>query len=163
MRRINFSVFTYKIESEVVERVIAKLKREFKIDVSVIGELKPPVEAFNYSRGQYDAYVLISLLDRVRDGRLAIWMIPYDIYVQGFNFVFGLANPYSCAVLSVARLGTVDLICKEAVHETGHIFGLKHCKDPCVMAYSNSLFEASKKSDSLCEECREILDKAGFY
>lgn len=54
---------------------------------------------------------------------------------------------------------TVDSIRKEAIHEIGHILGLTHCKEPCVMAYSNSLPEVMRKSDELCEKCRRRLRK----
>jgi len=48
-------------------------------------------------------------------------------------------------------------ILKEAVHELGHTFSLKHCKDYCVMQYSNSLAEADEKPAKFCQTCSEKL------
>jgi len=48
-------------------------------------------------------------------------------------------------------------ILKEAVHELGHTFSLKHCKNYCVMQYSNSLAEADEKPAKFCQTCSEKL------
>jgi len=156
---MEISIFTFRINRQVVDEIAKRIKSELNLKVSEVGELKPCEEALNNQRGQYDANALISFLDTFKNKGIAIWILPCDIYCQGFNFVFGIAKPYSCAVLSTARLNTVGLIRKEAIHEIGHILGLTHCKEPCVMAYSNSLPEVMRKSDELCEKCRRRLRK----
>jgi archaemetzincin len=41
-----------------------------------------------------------------------------------------------------------------AVHETGHIFGIKHCvQNECCMNGSNSLSESDRQPTWLCWEC----------
>jgi archaemetzincin len=77
--------------------------------------------------------------------------------VAGMNFVFGLAHPGNAAVLSTHRLDSLDLVNKEAIHEMGHVLGLQHCTNDCVMQFSNSLDEAKAKPATLCERCRSLL------
>jgi len=52
------------------------------------------------------------------------------------------------------------MIEKEVIHELGHIFGLPHCKNKCVMQFSNSLAEAMEKPSHFCQECiKKLKDK----
>ena len=44
---------------------------------------------------------------------------------------------------------------KEAIHELGHTFGLRHCDDwNCAMASSHSVESLDVKGDELCPSCR---------
>jgi len=116
--------------------------------------------AYNVRRCQYNASKLLSALiqsmARVPAARdsVALWMVSADMYVAGMNFVFGLAHTGKAAVLSIHRLYSDELIVKEAIHELGHVLGLQHCTNKCVMQYSNSLAEAEAKPARLCERCR---------
>ncbi len=90
----------------------------------------------------------------------------YDLFVPGFNFVFGEArSPGRVAVISTFRLkagaGTRtgeqlfrSRVIKEAIHELGHTFGLGHCANPkCVMFFSNSLEDTDRKGETYCSDC----------
>ncbi|MCS7106475.1 MAG: matrixin family metalloprotease, partial [Candidatus Aenigmarchaeota archaeon] len=47
---------------------------------------------------------------------------------------------------------------KEAIHEMGHVLGLKHCENPeCVMSFSNTVFDVDRKTKNLCEKCKKQL------
>ena len=50
-----------------------------------------------------------------------------------------------------------DRIFKEAIHELGHTFGLRHCYNLCVMRSSNSLKETDEKSSKFCNSCLKLL------
>jgi archaemetzincin len=108
------------------------------------------------------------LLDRVRlaPGHYILGVTNRDLYIEGLNFVFGLADsPGKAAVISLSRLsaGTNESAfharaVKEAVHELGHTRGLGHCADPqCVMAFSNSLTDTDKKGKEFCSRCSRKL------
>ena len=119
--------------------------------------------AYNAKRMQYNASMLLNHLtrgaskSRSNECSVSLWLISDDLYVLGMNFVFGVAYYGKAAVLSTHRLESLDLINKEAIHELGHVFGLQHCTNECVMQFSNSLDEAKKKPAKLCERCRSLL------
>jgi len=47
---------------------------------------------------------------------------------------------------------------KEAIHELGHTFSLRHCRDAgCVMHYCRSVSEVDRKSNHFCRYCAVLL------
>ncbi|MCK8517755.1 archaemetzincin family Zn-dependent metalloprotease [Methanoculleus sp. 7T] len=134
------------------------------------------IDGYDRNRNQYDAQ---KILDRLQDtltrryevpGPLLL-VTPRDLYVNGCDFVFGLARPAcSVAVVSTARLRNdyygrvpddgdlIDRAAKEGAHEVGHLLGLGHCDDPeCVMFRPRTLDELDRKRKTLCPACRETL------
>jgi archaemetzincin len=107
------------------------------------------------------------------DDDVLLGVAAVDLYAPSLNFVFGQADPASMvAVISVARLrpsfyGLQDddrvlhlRAGKEAVHELGHLFRLRHCVNPrCVMFFSNSLADTDLKEDKFCDRCRRRLNE----
>lgn len=101
----------------------------------------------------------------------ALLIADVDLYAEGLNFVFGEAEiEGSLAIISLVRLRESfygrsekrDLfesrVKKEAVHELGHVFGLKHCSSPqCVMFFSNSLSDTDRKGWAFCPRCQLLL------
>lgn len=121
--------------------------------------------AYTPSRGQYRADMLLEQARRAIDGRV-LAVTDADLYVSDLNFVFGVAElPGRAAVVSLHRLRSGanarllrERLLKEALHEIGHTFGLRHCFDTrCVMSFSNSLSDADRKSERFCPSCREKL------
>jgi archaemetzincin len=51
-----------------------------------------------------------------------------------------------------------DRIFKEAIHELGHTFNLRHCRDAsCVMHYCRGVREVDRKSNRFCRYCDVLL------
>ncbi|MFA7096495.1 MAG: archaemetzincin family Zn-dependent metalloprotease [Gammaproteobacteria bacterium] len=136
--------------------------------------LKPspvPQAAFNTQRGQYRANELLEVARRRKTSRV-LAVTSLDLYAGNLNFVFGLADlPGKAAVISFYRLhfGADDGVfraraLKEAVHELGHTFGLRHCGHPrCVMGFSSSLSDTDRKSTRFCRNCvRKLAGQAGI-
>jgi uncharacterized peroxidase-related enzyme len=99
-----------------------------------------------------------------------VWASPAcDLFVPVLTFVFGEAQlDGNCAVVSTARLdeefyglpARSDLLrerlVKEASHELGHTFGLRHCADwRCVMASSHAVERLDVKGADFCAACRD--------
>lgn len=94
-------------------------------------------------------------------------IITTDLWPRpGWNFVFGQASlSKRVGVWSLARYGEMDKengtftrflrrTIKTAVHETGHMFSIKHCTlYECLMCGSNSMEESDARPLKLCPQC----------
>jgi len=94
----------------------------------------------------------------------------FDLYVPGMNFVFGEARLLGrVSVISTYRLKPLlsddyilfqERVVKEAVHEIGHMLGMRHCTDhSCVMYFSESIIDTDRKSSEFCRNCRSELKR----
>lgn len=120
--------------------------------------------AFDSFRKQYHSTrILVALEENIQAVRTeyVLGVVGFDLFVPGMNFVFGEARcPGRVAVISTYRLRAEDSnlfgsrLVKEAVHEIGHMLGMKHCSRPsCVMYFSERLADTDRKGDSFCSEC----------
>jgi archaemetzincin len=122
-------------------------------------------KAFDRLRNQYRADDVLESLPG-RSGKCVLGVSDADFYVDGLNFVFGIAGREGRAVISLARLGmgadaqrARERALKEAVHEIYHTLGLQHCSDRrCVMYFSNSLADTDRKAARLCALCQAGMD-----
>jgi archaemetzincin len=117
-----------------------------------------PRPCWNTFRHQYDAKCLLAYVSS-HFPRIVLLIISKDAYVQELNFVFGVASIGVGAVVSIYRLeNDPEFVQKEITHELGHVFGLRHCSLPCIMTFSNSVWEARLKSATFCEKCRKEIN-----
>jgi len=154
---------------ELAGRLVRSFPIRLEVAVSV-WRMNPPLTIFNWSRRQYMAEglalmlaELVGILDPPRT--LALGLSEADGYVEGLNFVFGLAIPrLGSAVVFTRRLMSpdknlyMDRLLKEGMHELGHLLGLEHCRNPkCVMSFSNSVYDVDRKEASFCDKCKARL------
>jgi len=155
-----------------VEKLTDKIALKFpRHQVRRLESIDTPVMTFDSFRNQYHSTRILVALEENAQGTQAeyvLGVIAFDLFVPGMNFVFGEARcPGRVAVISTHRLsadrsGDPDVfesrVVKEAVHEIGHMLGLKHCSEPsCVMYFSERLADTDRKSDSFCSECGSKL------
>jgi archaemetzincin len=155
--------------------------KEFNIKVEIFQDvMKLKNSEYDAERKQYEApKILKRLVEKVKIENFfrILGIIDKDIYSKIYNFIFGIAGRGShAALISLVRLrdgfysnidlihrrkeGTGDFeerILKEAIHELGHTFGLKHCYSNCIMRFSNSLADTDKKPVKFCASCLQEL------
>lgn len=165
-----------EIEAEILEALINRLKEAFHCPVEIGEGHNLPQGTYNPDRRQYFSSQILSEIRKAispakREKVLAISDV--DLYVPQLNFVFGEAELGGhFAIISLARLRQsfyglpenrtlfLDRTVKEAVHELGHTYGLRHCPHPeCVMHFSNSLQDTDRKEASFCQHCQKLLEE----
>ncbi|WP_163779596.1 non-proteolytic archaemetzincin-like protein [Myxococcus vastator] len=132
--------------------------------------LTTPAYAFNKDRGQYHCNAIMRrLTPMLEPGQFAVLGISdVDLFVPDSPFVFGEADRESkTAVMSLHRLAqgvASDTLRRraqvEVVHQAGHLLGLSYCEDPrCVMFFAQTPQDCDRKQLSLCNLCRNELQK----
>ncbi len=140
------------------------LSRVFK-NVSFSFSIDDLLDKYSYDevRGQYDAVAILDKLSK-KTIYLFLGIVNKDIFVDALNFVFGVAYVGKGAVISTFRLRyNADeslffvRLEKTIKHELGHVFGLSHCNNDCVMRFANSLYELDLKPINYCDKCYNYL------
>jgi archaemetzincin len=92
-----------------------------------------------------------------------------DLFIPILTHVYGEAQLGGKAcIISIARLITgleamvaskgYKRIIKEAIHELGHTFDLRHCEDQrCIMHYCRRIDDVDRKSSQFCRYCNIFL------
>lgn len=144
----------------------------FQIDVKELPAIDTKRVPIKYTRknGQLNAsYILDNILSNCvpNDAHSIIALTTADIFPsEKWNYVFGLASlKKRVGVWSISRFKNNSgenenekLALKRTIHvashETGHMFGLKHCSVfECCMNGSNSLSELDRQQNWLCRDC----------
>lgn len=163
------------IQSSWLHAIEDAVTRVFDFSISIRPLLDDISFAFDPDRGQFNSTEILSrlalLLPKTAVRALAI--TDRDLFIPILTYVYGEAQlGGTVAVLSVHRLtqhllppgdGRIihDRLAKEAVHEIGHTFHLKHCPDPaCIMHYCRGLKDVDRKTGQFCRYCRILLADA---
>lgn len=127
--------------------------------------------AFDGPRNQFYSTRILETLARSANDVRVLGITAVDLFVPILTFVFGEAQlGGSVALVSTHRLqerfyglpARADLererLLKEALHELGHTYGLRHCHDwRCVMASSHDVGRIDLKGTAFCNRCRTAL------
>jgi archaemetzincin len=156
----------------LADRMAERLRQDV-----IVGEGIPlPDDGYDPRRRQYLGEAILDALRAAPHptaGRV-LGLTEADCYAPGLNFIFGQATPNGRkAFVALPRLRShrrygleedADPFrrraLKECVHELGHTWGLRHCRDPrCVMHFSNSLLDTDAKGTAFCSRCQRRLEK----
>ena len=128
--------------------------------------------AYHHGRQQFHSTAILDMLAQAIPPECVkvLGITDVDLFIPILTHVYGEAQlgGTSC-IVSTFRLDegwehtsseprSTQRLVKEAAHELGHTFNLKHCRDPvCIMHYCRSLHDVDQKSMHLCRYCRILL------
>jgi len=166
-----------KLPKGFPELLIGRLEKETGMSCEVLEEVIDPDEAYEPGRAQYNCRNFLPLLDEIAMDRkcLVLGVADVDLFSPIFTFVLGEARlGGDTGLFSLHRLHASfygleeddELLWaraeREALHETGHLLGLEHCKDPhCVMRFSASAEEVDLKPAEFCPACAAVARGTG--
>jgi archaemetzincin len=155
-----------------LEHLAAALARTFRTPCRIRPETIDISFSLDERRGQYYSTAILQRLEKQADpDARVLGVATADLYVPVLTFVFGEAQlDGNCAVVSSARLADEfyglppsetllrERLFKEAAHELGHTFGLRHCADwRCVMTSSHAVERLDVKTAEFCRSCRKVV------
>jgi archaemetzincin len=162
-----------ELGQELVEAVTAEIERVFGFATET-GKILEDIDfALDQNRQQYHSTLILEQLAAGTPQHclktLAIAQV--DLFIPILTHVYGEAQlgGTACVVstfrLNASRSGAniapkyVGRILKEAIHELGHTFNLRHCPDhTCIMHYCRNEEDVDRKSDELCRYCKIMLE-----
>lgn len=160
-------------EPALLDQLREKVSTVFGYPVRICDLLNDIEFAYSPERNQYNSTAINDKLSETAptDCLKVIAVCKKDLFIPILTYVFGEAqlNGRSC-IVSIYRLKDTkaflnpegvfaERVIKEAVHELGHTFSLKHCPDnSCVMHYCRSLNDVDNKKVSMCRYCSVMLE-----
>jgi archaemetzincin len=166
-----------EVNLEMLDNLAAELARIFQVSCHVRDEPLAADFAFDPGRCQHLSTAILQRMESLAldpETRL-LGVTGLDLYIPVLTFVFGEAQLEGCrALVSFHRLREEfyglppneqllrTRLTKEAVHELGHTFGLRHCHDwQCVMASTHDVERLDLKEGEFCRACLEKAALSG--
>ena len=151
--------------------LVPAVSRTFGVNCRIRPESVDALFARDGRREQYYSTAILQALQPIAPECRLLAVTSCDLFVPILTFVFGEAQlDGNCAVVSLHRLREEvygmppnpallkERLIKEAVHELGHTFGLRHCEDwRCAMSSSHSVEWLDVKSADFCNECQKVV------
>ena len=163
---------TDEVDRDAAGRITARVAGGFGLPVREM-ELGSVEFAFDAARNQYASIPVLEMLLRrcPEDARKLLAVTGRDLFIPVLTFVFGHAQLSGrVGVVSLARLAQefyglapdrevlMERAEKEALHETGHMFGLVHCTERrCAMSLATNVRQIDSKDNAFCPPCAARL------
>jgi archaemetzincin len=162
-----------ELSSELIEAVAGEIEQVFGFSTRTSPILDDISFALDDSRNQYHSTAILErLAASIPPGVIRVLAIAQvDLFIPILTHVYGEAQlGGSACVVSTFRLNEgrsginisqkyIDRIVKEAIHELGHTFNLRHCPEQtCIMHYCRNEEDVDRKSDQLCRYCIIMLE-----
>jgi archaemetzincin len=160
-------------DPRLLSAVGREIERVFHASVCVRPLLDDWSFAFDAGREQFHSTPILRRLSDAAppEAFKVLALADVDLFIPILTHVYGEAQLGGKAcIVSTHRLNAGSgihclsekafaRVAKEAVHELGHTFNLRHCTDSaCVMHYCRSEADVDRKSSDLCRYCRVMLD-----
>lgn len=160
-------------DAEITESVEKGISRIFGFPARILPILENVGFAYDSGRNQYHSTPILEKLEgRAPSFALKVLAITdVDLFIPILTHVYGEAQlgGRACIVSSYRLKGYalptrinsshIQRIVKEAIHELGHTFSLRHCREhACIMHYCRTELDVDRKSDRLCRYCKILLE-----
>jgi archaemetzincin len=160
-------------EPDLLIPIQNEIKRIYGYPTEVSALLDDLEFAFHPQRNQYHSTpILEHLAQKAPAGAIKVLaLVEVDLFIPILTHVYGEAQlgGKACMVSTIrlneghsalnAQEPFLGRIVKEAIHELGHTFKLRHCRDhTCLMHYCRNERDVDRKSDQLCRYCKVLLD-----
>jgi archaemetzincin len=160
-----------EIDQYICDLLEKKIQSVFGYSTMTLPVLSDIAFAYDKTRKQYHSTpILQTLSDNAPENCLKIiGMTNFDLFIPILTHVYGEAQLGGKAcMISTYRLydgpepekyaKINERIVKEAIHELGHTFSLRHCdSSSCIMHYCRAIQDVDMKSDQLCRYCSIML------
>ena len=161
------------VSPEHVRAARAEIEQLFGYSTETVRLLDDLSFAYSDERRQYHSTLILDKLARLSPRRVikVLGIARVDLYIPILTHVFGEAQLGGTAcVISTCRLeegptlppdaaSLTARIVKEAVHELGHTFKLRHCREKtCIMHYCRSVADVDRKSRHFCRYCSVLVE-----
>ena len=161
------------LSTDLIEAVAAEISRVFGFATEIVCVLDDLSFALDQNRNQHHSTMILEqLAANTPSGAVKViaiaqvdLFIPILTHVYGEAQLGGIASIVSTFRLNEGRSGMnisqkyIDRIVKEAIHELGHTFNLRHCpEESCIMHYCRNEEDVDRKSDELCRYCKVMLE-----
>jgi archaemetzincin len=164
-----------EVRADVLAELAVQVAPILRMPCQVRPERLDVAFAYDRNRNQYHSTAILQAMQPlVEAGARLLAVTSHDLYVPVLTFVFGEAQlTGSCAVVSLHRLREEiyglppredlmrERLVKEAIHELGHTYGLRHCDDwRCVMTSSHAVERLDVKGAQFCILCGRAVARA---
>jgi len=157
----------------LIEAIAGELQRVFGFSSAIDTVLQDISFALDQNRNQHHSTMILEQLAARAPARAVrvIALAQVDLFIPILTHVYGEAQLGGTAcIVSTFRLNEgrsgmnisrkyIGRVVKEAIHELGHTFNLRHCpEESCIMHYCRNEEDVDRKSDELCRYCKVMLE-----
>jgi len=162
----NIDAYNYQLLGQEIHRT-------FGFQTEIKSLLQNVNFAYDLKRDQYHSTAILKKLASTSPSQAikVVAITNVDLFIPILTHVYGEAQlDGKACIVSIFRLQEglsitniekefENRIVKEVLHELGHTFNLRHCKDnTCIMHYCRSIKDVDRKSDQLCRYCNILLE-----
>ena len=159
----------------MVNRLAGSIGGLFNRGVDILKGMRMPVEAFNETRNQYYARIILGKLERVKanNRETIIGICEEDLYIPNSHFVLSGTDTLSgTAIISLFHFRqefyglpeddtkVFPRLYKEVIRRMAHLYLIAPCANPiCVNYDSDDMIDIDNKNHRLCDICQQQLQK----
>lgn len=158
--------------ADSVQYLEVRLRKYFPNVRVMPNNINLPSQYFNKERNRYLASGLLDELAKHRNNDAVIGVTDYIIFkpnkksntfgIMGMSYTNTFKSIVSTKIPLNGKEQSKDNICKLALHELGHGFGLKHCpNETCYMVDAEGTMKIVN-AIGFCESCKHVLNSKGW-